>query len=110
MSVDPNIYAKIKEQINSNDKVMVILDSDHSKSNVLKELELYSKLITVGNYLVVEDTNVNGNPVNRTHGAGPNEAVEEYLRRSNNGRFIIDREPERYLWTYNPNGYLRREK
>ncbi len=88
--------------------VMVILDSDHSRDHVAKELLLYCDLVTPGNYLVVEDSNVNGHPVNRTHGPGPMEALEEFLATNND--FYIDSQKERYMMTFNPKGYLRRAR
>lgn len=88
--------------------VMVILDSDHSKDHVAKELRLYCDLVSPGNYLIVEDSNVNGHPVNRTHGPGPMEALEEFLATNND--FYIDSQKERYMMTFNPKGYLRRAK
>ncbi len=87
---------------------MVILDSDHSRDHVAKELELYADLVTPDSYLVVEDTNVNGHPVNRTHGPGPMEALDRFLASRND--FYRDRNRERYLMTFNPKGFLRRAK
>lgn len=86
--------------------VMVVLDSDHSKQNVARELALYAGLVTPGQWLVVEDTNVNGHPVLPDHGDGPYEAVEEFLAAG--APFVRDPAGERFLFTQNPGGWLRR--
>lgn len=85
---------------------MVVLDSDHSKAHVLQELNLLSPYVSVGSYLVVEDTNINGHPVLPTFGAGPHEAVEEFLE--THKEFMVDETREKFLMTFNPRGYLRR--
>ncbi|MDW8146469.1 MAG: CmcI family methyltransferase [Roseiflexaceae bacterium] len=91
--------------------VMVIHDGDHRKEQVLKDLSLYSPLVSVGSYFVVEDGIVD---LFRPHEmmwekcSGPLAAVEEFVRI--NPHFSIDLEREKYLITYNPRGYLRRCK
>lgn len=93
--------------IEENKTCMVILDSDHHKKHVDEELKLYSEFVSYGQYLVVEDGNVNGHPVCEDHGGGPFEAVADFLLENNN--FKIDKElEEKFLLTFNPNGYLRR--
>lgn len=87
---------------------MVILDSDHSQAHVFRELELYSELVTAGNYLIVEDTNINGHPVNPNSGKGPMEAVADFLKMDTN--FEVDLEREKFFLTFNPKGYLRRAR
>ena len=87
-------------------RVMVVLDSDHSRGNVANELALYGPLVTPGQYLVVEDTNVNGHPVMPDHGPGPYEAVQEFLY--DHRDFHADLERERLLFTQNPGGWLKR--
>jgi cephalosporin hydroxylase len=107
-STDPGIVAGVRDAVRPGERVMVLLDSDHSKQHVLEELRAYAPLVTEGNYLVVEDTNVNGHPVMPQHGPGPMEALEEFLGEDAATGFIVDRDCERLLLTFNPSGFLLR--
>jgi cephalosporin hydroxylase len=87
---------------------MVVLDSWHSYDHVLEEMRKYEKYVSKDSYMVVEDTHVNGHPVEWKHGKGPYEAVETFLKE--NDDFVIDEDCEKYKMTFNPKGYLRRVK
>ena len=105
-SVADDVLAVVAERAKAAERVMAILDSDHSRDHVLRELELYGPLVTPGCYLVVEDTNVNGHPVVSDHGPGPMEALGDFLQTTHD--FEVDQARERLLLTFNPSGYLRR--
>lgn len=105
-STEPGIVQKVQGLIRSRDKVMVTLDSDHRRDHVREELRIYSRLVTKDQYLVVEDTNVNGHPVQPAFGPGPLEAVEEFLRE--HPEFVADHMREKHILTHNPRGWLRR--
>ena len=105
-STSPETLIKIRAALQPGEKVMVTLDSDHHKDHVLSELKLYSPLVTPGSYLVVEDTQFNGNPILPNHGPGPMEAVREFL--ASNHDFEPDRSREKFGMTFNPSGYLKR--
>jgi cephalosporin hydroxylase len=105
-SISEEIAEEVRSFIKSDDRVVVILDSDHSAAHVLRELNIYSRLVTTGSYLIVEDTNLNGHPVLPLYGAGPMEAVEQFVRARTD--FIFDRQREKFFMTFNPKGYLRR--
>jgi cephalosporin hydroxylase len=98
----------VKEILSPEHTVLVILDSDHSKQHVLNELHLYHSFVTLGSYLIVEDSNINGHPVVPEFGPGPMEAIEEFLK--DNDDFIIDATKHKFLITFNPNGYLKKVK
>jgi cephalosporin hydroxylase len=89
------------------ERVMVILDSDHSEAHVFDELTRLAPLVTPGCYLVVEDTIVNGNPVLPEFGPGPGEALARYLALEPS-QFVVDRSREKFHLTFNPGGYVRR--
>jgi cephalosporin hydroxylase len=105
-STDPSVVADVRQRLRGTERVMVILDADHSRAHVLDELAVYGDIVSVGDYLIVEDTNVNGHPVLPEHGPGPAEAVREFLR--DNSHYTVDQSRERLLITANPSGFLRR--
>lgn len=106
-SVDPKIVAEVTKRV-SGKRVLVILDSDHSKTHVLAEMKAYAPLVSKDSYLIVQDTNVNGHPVLEKFGPGPMEAVNEFL--ATNDQFRPDRDAERLMFTMHPKGYLKRIK
>jgi cephalosporin hydroxylase len=105
-SIQEEIMARVKSETENKGKVMIILDSDHHKEHVLKELHIYSPFVSQGSYLIVEDTNINGHPVLSEFGPGPMEAVTEFLK--GNADFVIDEGKEKFFMTFNPRGFLLR--
>ena len=87
---------------------MVVLDSNHESAHVIRQLELYAPMVALGCYLIVEDTNVGGNPVwgGFDDGKGPMKAVQEFLAATN--EFEVDNSREKFHLSFNPEGYLRR--
>jgi cephalosporin hydroxylase len=111
-AIDPVIAQQVCQVAAGKQKILVILDSNHTHNHVLSELTLYSHLVTKGSYLVVFDTIVEDMPDNsfpdRPWGKGnnPKTAVWEFLR--NNDRFEIDKKLEsKLLITVAPDGYLK---
>ena len=112
-SVDPKIVSKVREIASGFNRIMVCLDSNHTHSHVLKELEIYAPLTTVGSYCVVFDTLVEDMPnemfSDRPWGKGnnPKSALSEYLKSHQNFQPDIDLH-SKLLITVAPGGFLKR--
>lgn len=106
-STDPRVLGMVADLIASlGGPVMVVLDSDHSAQHVLDELRAYADLVTPGSYLIVEDTAVNGHPIDKSFGPGPWEAVNTFLAARSD--FTVDRSREKFGATFHPRGFLRK--
>jgi len=111
-SIHDNIVKKVYDFAKNKKKIMLMLDSNHTYDHVLKELELYSPLVTRGSFIVVFDTMVEDMPKgffkNRPwdRGNNPKTALNEFLKKNN--RFKIDKTIEyKLLITSAPGGYLK---
>jgi cephalosporin hydroxylase len=111
-SVDEEIAQQVKDFSEGRQRVLVVLDSNHTHEHVSKELALYSPLVTRDSYLVVCDTLIEDVPDDlirdRPWGKGnnPKTAVWEFLKTTD--RFVIDQEyNDKLLITVAPDGYLK---
>jgi cephalosporin hydroxylase len=111
-SISEEIANQVQVLAAGKKKVMVFLDSNHAHDHVLRELQLYSPLVTKGSYLVVFDTVVEDLPANSfpkrpwDKGSNPKTAVWEFLKI--NSRFVMDKEIEsKLLITVAPDGFLK---
>jgi cephalosporin hydroxylase len=111
-SIDDQIVRQVYAFARDKQRVLVVLDSNHTHDHVRKELDFYAPLVTKGSYLIVFDTVVEDMPdrffPDRPWGRGnnPKTAVQAFL--AANDRFEVDREIERkLLLTVAPGGYLK---
>lgn len=112
-SIDATFFNTIQNMIDPTQKVMVILDSNHTHEHVLAELELWSALVTPGQFLVACDTIVEDISEQKHRvrpwgkGNNPKTAVYEFLKNqpnfSKNNTYN-----KKALATFNPGGYLER--
>lgn len=108
-SISPHIIEQVQTHIVNKKAVWVTLDSDHSKDHVVTELELYSNFVTFGGYLIVEDTYMDNSGYilhKEFKNNGPLSAVRQFLQKRDD--FIVDRENEKFGFSFVPGGYLKR--
>jgi cephalosporin hydroxylase len=104
-STDPAVVEEVAQRAEGK-RTLVILDSNHSERHVAAELQAYAPLVTPGSYLIVQDSFLNGHPIEPDSRPGPYEAIQAFL--SHDSRFRVDEVRERMLFTFNPMGFLRR--
>jgi cephalosporin hydroxylase len=112
-SIDEKIFKLVKKKIKKNKKVLVILDSDHSFKHVIKELHLYSKLVSKNSYIILPDTYIDFMPKNtfKKWKVGDNTftALQKFIK--NNSSFKIDTEiNKKSLISEAIQGYVKRIK
>lgn len=117
-SIDESVVEEVKKLINPGEKVLVILDSKHTKQHVLDELDAYGQLVTPGSYIVATDGSMRdlhdvprGNPEWLTD--NPAQAATEFAELHQ--EFVL----EQLQWPFNeseltqdithwPNAWLRK--
>lgn len=124
-SISPGVIEAVRKAAARHERVMVVLDSNHTHDHVLAELEAYAPLVTRGSYCVVFDTIVEDLPGSLirdrpwSKGNNPKTAVAEFIRLiESEGRTAADGKPlqlaidarleQKLLLTVAPNGYLQR--
>jgi len=112
-SIDPAMVDKVAKYAQNFDRVMVLLDSNHTEEHVLAELVAYAPLVSPGGYCIVFDTAIENMPEgfygDRPWGKGDNPmtAVRKFIE--SNSDFSIDAELDGKILIGNaPNGFLRR--
>ena len=126
-SIAPDVVARVQASAREHERILVLLDSNHTHQHVLHELEAYAPLVSKESYCVVFDTIIEDLPgdafPDRPWGKGnnPSTAVTEYLRLlETEGRRAADGAPLKLeadsaiegnlLITVAPGGYLRRTR
>ena len=107
-STDPAIVETVREAAADADgPVMVILDGNHDRDHVAKELELYAPLVTPGSMLLSQDGIIDQVRIFRDSRPGPLPANAAFL--ASHPEFEHDRERnDRFALTHHPLGWMRR--
>jgi cephalosporin hydroxylase len=119
-SVDPGTFARVRGAVGGAQRVLVVLDSKHTKEHVLAELRLYGDLVSPRSYLVVADgimRDLAGAPRASADWTwnNPRAAVDEFLAESD--AFVreepappFDESNVQSAVTYFGGGWLRRTR
>ncbi|MFM9913965.1 MAG: cephalosporin hydroxylase family protein [Methylophilaceae bacterium] len=92
-SVAPDIVNQVKQLIKPGEKIMVVLDSNHTKAHVLAELEAYAPMVSQDSYIVATD-GIMGDLVGAPRSSddwswnNPRDAAKEFV--ANNQEFAIE--------------------
>jgi cephalosporin hydroxylase len=116
-SLDPPIVEEVRARAAQCERVMVVLDSDHTHDHVLGELRTYGPLVSVDQHLVVADTFVEDIPPQshrpRPWGPGnnPRTALDAWLQETADNEMTFERDEflnAKLLLSASGGGYLRR--
>ncbi len=116
-STDAATLAKVQARLKPDDRVLVILDSDHSRRHVAAELESYASMVSPGSYIVATDgimRDLVGAPGIPAAWAEDNPAAAAEAFAAARDDFVLEVPPRAFAetslaaLTYWPSAYLRR--
>lgn len=99
------VFSHVANSLQKSETVLVIEDSSHEYQNTLDVLLKYSQLVSLGSYIIVEDS-ICHHGLDLGPTPGPYEAISDFI--DQNPGFLVDRTKEGFLITWNPKGFLRR--
>ncbi|RKZ54410.1 MAG: hydroxylase [Candidatus Parabeggiatoa sp. nov. 3] len=104
-SIDTQIVNQVKSLVKAEEKVLMVLDSNHTKDHVLGELNAYAELVSPGSYIVAMDgimKDLVGAPRTKPNWGwnNPYEAVKAFLK--THSEFVLE-QPQ---WPFNESNGL----
>lgn len=115
-SISEEVITKVEKIAKNKKKILLFLDSNHTHSHVLAELNAYTHFVSLNSYCVILDTGIedideSAIAKGRSWGKGnsPKSALNEFLQ--NNDNFIVDNFYHDKAWiTSAPGGIIKRIK
>lgn len=117
-SIDPSIVEQVRSLVKPGERVMVILDSNHTRDHVRGELEAYGPMVSQGSYIVATD-GIMGEVVGAPRSSpdwdwnNPRAAAEEFVQahpefESKEPEFPFNEGTLNHRVTYWPGAWLRK--
>lgn len=107
-SSEPSVLTLVEERVKQFSRVMVMHDGSHFYKDVIKDLNNYDRFVTVGSYMVVQDTKMTRMYKPLAGDKFPMGAVEDFMSGQGVGRYAIDKQYEFLLYSQHHNGFLRK--
>lgn len=104
---EPRVIAEVDKLLKERQckRTVVMHDADHRRATVLEDLRAYHRFVSLGSYLIVQDTKLS-----RMRGGRYStlEAVEDFLASEGRDRFVVDKTFEYLLFSHHHNGFMQR--
>ena len=104
---------KVDEFVKEAKTVLVIEDASHRYPDTLQNIEAVHQWVTVGSYMLVQDTKMDRFVAGLKmkygrHKFGPMRSVDEFLKKHDN--FVVDRKFEYLMYSQHHRGWLKKIK
>lgn len=113
-SSDPKLFNLINSKVKKKDHFLIILDSNHSHEHVMKELNIFSKFLKKGDFIIVLDTAIEfvdqkfiKSGRNFKKGNNPYTATKEFLKKNKSFKISNDHHLKSFI-TAAREGFLKK--